>query len=129
MSRGSVVPKDKNGRVDWLAYFRTTWPIAMFIGGIVFWFGGRMQSIPEKRVQNDLWNSAWRTRSETNTVRLESLQAQLRNHETLAGHKVMDDRYTRLIKRLDTIERDMAALEKDFTKSFLRKDEHSILHE
>lgn len=99
-----MVPKSANGRVDWLAYIRTTWPLAIAAATVVFYFGGRLQSVQEKRQQNDIWDRPWRLRVERCESDIRNIEIREQAHQNLDGHPVMRAEYRVLLDRLQQLE-------------------------
>lgn len=89
-----LTPRKPNGRVDWFAYLRTTWPVAMAVVGLVFWLGGRLQSPSEKQaqVQQIL---------EPVKAELLFLRERLDRHVELGGHAAMRERMARVEEKLN----------------------------
>lgn len=46
-----LTPRKENGRVDWLAFIRTTWPILVAVVLLTAWFGQRMESPAAKEMR------------------------------------------------------------------------------
>ena len=44
----TLAPRAENGRLDWLAYVRTTWPVLVGVVLAALWLQGRMESPAQK---------------------------------------------------------------------------------
>ena len=75
----NLVPKNGNGKVDWLAFVRTTWPIILAVIMLSWYLGGRLESPDEK-------------------------QSRIVAHEQISGHPVMVERVRAIDDKLERIE-------------------------
>lgn len=100
-----VIPKYENGKIDWLAYLRTTWPIIFCLGTALIYVSGRLQTVDQKRDQNDIWERPWRQRIERNERDIQRDSVADSIHSNLDGHPVMRAEYRVLLNRLERVEK------------------------
>lgn len=101
----SAVPRKTNGHVDWLAYVRTTWPVLVVIGSILFYFGQRMERYEASRV--DLLNTRADLIEILQPIReqIMEIRTNLREHETMPSHSVTAERMRSFEERISRLEK------------------------
>ena len=83
--RDEITPRKPNGKLDWMGFVRTTWPIVVAVIGLAFWIGGRMES-PEQKSERI------RLQIEPLVLKIEALTKAMEKHTDLGWHGKMGER-------------------------------------
>ena len=135
----SPVAKNGSGKTDWKFYWNLVLPLAItvLLAGVPALIGvGVMQSRLETpqtkraRISEMITERLTPLKEDISNLRVElkGLHRLIDQHTDIAGHSVMVERVGTLSQAVQEVRREMASLESEITKEFLRKDEHSIHH-
>jgi hypothetical protein len=102
-----LVPRSKNGKLDLLAYIRTTWPIILAVIGFVWWMSGRLETPSQKSERLRLILQPTMQTVERQIADTARLRGVVEAHMDLGGHAVMDQRMKRVESDITSIQLDI----------------------
>lgn len=110
MNAKTLMPVTEKGKIDWIAYVRTGWPIIVALIMLVFWFGGRMETpaAKESRVKLIAGDMIDKHLVATNSdlkqllERMTRLETILIGYVEMGGNPQMHTRVERLEERMDS---------------------------